>query len=275
MNTELNDSSDRPLSVARFHGLGNVVQLLPILRSHADQGRSVELITRPEWGDVFRHVVPEISFGTEIGASTIDLDELTRFARPTESRTDEFAGALGISGVEHRPVALPAEWLREWEHLEHAILFAPEAAHESRRCPDALAMDIGVQLMDEKLVVVGNRSTPAIHCHADLRGKTGLQDLLTLVRQAAAVISMDSAMLHIATLLGTPAVGIFSGIDPLMRTHPWQRVLVLVGDVPCRPCNKKETCNGQYFCLRRIGAHDVVQGVQQLGALRERAIRVI
>ncbi len=252
-----------------------MVQLLPILRSHADQGRPVELITRPEWGDVFRNVMPEISFGTEASPTTIDLDELTRFARPTESRTDEFADALGISGVQHRPVTLPAEWMPAWEHLQDAVLFAPEAAHESRRCPDALAIDIGVAFSGQKLVVVGNLPAPLVPCHADLRMKTGLQDLLVLVRHAVAVVCMDSAMLHIATLLGTPAVALFSGIDPLHRTHSWQRVIVLVGDVPCRPCNKKETCNGEYFCVRRIGARDVVQAVRQLGTLNERAIHAI
>ena len=266
---------DRPLSVARLHGLGNVVQLLPILRSHAEQGRSVELITRPEWGDVFRELLPEISFGTAVGASTVDLDALTLYARPTESRTDEFADALGVSGVEHRPIALPPAWLREWGHLREAILFAPEAAHESRRCPDPLAIAIGAELGHEKLVLVGNVTTPVVACHTDLRGKTGLKDLLILVRQASAVICMDSAMLHIATLLGTPAVAIFGGIDPHLRTHPWQRVTVLVGDVSCRPCNKRETCNGAFYCLQRIGVHHVVQAMKDLGQRNERAIWVI
>jgi ADP-heptose:LPS heptosyltransferase len=210
-----------------------------------------------------------------VGPSTIDLDELTRFARPTESRTDEFADALGVSNVEHRPITLPSDWLREWDHLHGAILFAPEAAHESRRCPDPLAIAIGTDLTQQKLVIVGNLATPEVPCHTDLRGKTGLRDLLALVRHAAAVICMDSAMLHIATLLGTPAVAIFGGIDPHMRTHPWQRVTVLVGNVSCRPCNKRETCNGAFYCLQRIGARDVVQAVRDLDQLRERAIRVI
>ncbi|MFN8579675.1 MAG: glycosyltransferase family 9 protein, partial [Gemmatimonadaceae bacterium] len=264
-----------PLSVARFHGLGNVVQLLPILRSHAEQGRDVELITRPEWGSVFRYLVPEISFGSEPSAATIDLDAVTRFARPTESRTDEFAEALGISGVEHRPVVLPPSWLDEWSEVKGAVLFAPEAAHESRRCPDALALDIAGHFRDDRLVVVGNAPQPLVSCHADLRGKTGLRDLLILVRQSAVVISMDSAMLHIATLLGTPAVALFSGIDPLMRTHEWQRVIVLVGDVPCRPCNKNETCNGEYFCLKRIGGADVARAVREVRDARGRTLRVI
>jgi len=155
------------------------------------------------------------------------------------------------------------------------VLFAPEAAHESRRCPDVLALDVARELSHDMLVVVGNLSAPVIPCHADLRGATGLKDLLVLVRQASAVACMDSAMLHLATLLGTPAVAIFSGIDPLLRTHPWQKVSVLVGDVPCRPCNKNETCNGAYFCLRRISGSDVATAVREVRTAGRRTIRVI
>jgi ADP-heptose:LPS heptosyltransferase len=155
------------------------------------------------------------------------------------------------------------------------VLFAPEAAHESRRCPDSLAAGIGVDMAESRLVLVGNNTSPAIGCHADLRGGTTLRDLFVLVRHAGAVISMDSAMLHIATLLGTPAVALFGGIDPLMRTHPWHRVIVLVGNVACRPCNKRETCDGAFFCLRRIGPRDVRQAVDDLAAVTAREVRVL
>jgi ADP-heptose:LPS heptosyltransferase len=252
-----------------------VVQLLPVLRTLAGSGRDVELVTRPEWGAVLSRIAPEITFSPAARTDTLDLDEMTLAAPSTENRTMEFMRMLGVTALAPQPAVVPKEWLDKWAHLGGSILFAPDATFASRQCPPSLAVQIGDRLGEESVVVVGLERAPTIRCQADLRGATGVADLFALVALARCVICVDSAVLHIATLLDTPAVALFGGIDPESRTRPGQRVVVLVGDVPCRPCNKHETCGGAFHCLHRITADHVAQGLQSAMSARSRSIRVV
>ena len=154
-------------------------------------------------------------------------------------------------------------------------MFAPEAAHPSRECPPALAEGTANRLHDQPLVVIGRDRTMPVPCAHDLRGMTSLEDMFAIVSIASRVICMDSGVLHMAVLLGTPAVAIFGGITPESRTHPSQHLVVLAGDVPCRPCDKNETCGGAYHCLRRLTPDHVLQAAATLAERRERSILVL
>ncbi len=68
---------------------------------------------------------------------------------------------------------------------------------------------------------------------------------------------MDSGVLHIAAAVGTPTVALFGGIDPTHRIRKNQNVVVLHSDLDCFPCNKNETCNGQYPCIKSTQPENV------------------
>lgn len=263
------------VSVSRCHGLGNVLQLLPVLRTLGLDGRDVELVTRTEWACAVARLAPEIRVVTTRRAETLDLDAYTLHLRSTRNRTDEFMELLGVKALRPFDTVVPDEWLAPWGHVQGAIVFAPEAAHQSRQCPPALAVGIGTLLRDEFLVVVGRDPSPPVPCRLDLRGQTTLEDMIAIVALAARVICMDSGVLHAATLLGTPAVAVFGGITPESRTRQDQHLVVLAGDVPCRPCDKHETCAGAYHCLARIKPADVVASSALLHQISSRRIRTV
>lgn len=262
-----------PVVVVRRHGLGNVLQLLPVLRSLAHLGRQVELITQPAWMKAIAAIAPEIQVSTSGRAGAFDLDALT-LTVTTGNRTAEFMEVLGCSVLADLPTTIPAAWLDRWDAIGGSVVFAPEAAFPARQCPPQLAVDIGRVLMERRVVVVGCDPSPAIACWRDLRGVTSLEDLVAIVHLAGQVICMDSGVLHLAALLHKPTVALFGGISPESRTRPDQDVVVLAGDVPCRPCNKKETCGGAYWCLGRIGAANVRAALESLPR-RTRAIRLV
>lgn len=259
------------VAVVRRHGLGNVLQLLPVLRTLAADGRSVTLTTRAEWTDALSAIAPEVTLSQHAEPGAVDLDRLT--LTPTRlNRTAEFMAALGVSAMHKRPVTVPSAWLERWSALAGAVVFSPEASFPARRCPPPLTTAIGADLADRRLVVVGCDSRQPIPCWRDLRGRTSLSDLFAIVRLASAVVCMDSGVLHIAGLLDVPTVALFGGITPESRTRVDQRTIVLAGDVSCRPCDKNETCNGAYWCLARLRSQHVMDALRALETIRERKI---
>ena len=78
--------------------------------------------------------------------------------------------------------------------------------------------------------------------HAAMRAPaTNIRDLVGLSRAAALVISGDTGPLHIATAVGTPAVGIFGPTDPA-RNGPWSEFFRLMAASRNRKSGRMPKC---------------------------------
>lgn len=78
----------------------------------------------------------------------------------------------------------------------------------------------------------------------DLTGALTLSELAALTQSARAFAGVDSAPMHIAAAVGTPALALF-GPSSELAWGPWRvpsRVIVS-GDFPCRPCGL-DGCGG-------------------------------
>jgi heptosyltransferase-3 len=78
----------------------------------------------------------------------------------------------------------------------------------------------------------------------DLTGQLTLQELAALTQQARAFVGVDSAPMHIAAAVGTPAVAIF-GPSSEIAWGPWRATSCVVASrqFPCRPCGL-DGCGG-------------------------------
>lgn len=259
----------RRLSVARRHGLGNVLLLLPVLRTLLRRGCAVELVTRPEWGRVVAALLPGLAIAAERGPATVDLDEATRELPPAEHRTDELARILGVAPPLHEELPeVPGAWKGPFRRLAGGIVLAPEASHPARCWPEASVRAVAEALRGSGLCLTGMESRPDLPCDHDFRGRLSLEELFGLVAVCRCVIAMDSATLHVARLAGTPCVAVFGGIDPVYRLRARDRVVALSAGLDCCPCNKRETCDGRYDCLSALPPQAVLNAVQTAGSLR-------
>lgn len=266
----------KSLSVLRRHGLGNVVQLLRRLVVEAHEGRPVELVTRPEWVAPLQAIAPGVAFGTEAHAGTINLDAATETLVPSEHRQAEFARLLGLEARDPSYLTIPDAWRDAWRDVRRHVAFSPEAEHPSRRCPDARAVEIaGALRLAAPTLLLGSSLEPALPADLDLRQRTTLPELFGVLASVAAAVCMDSGILHIALAVRTPVVAIFGGIDPAYRIDAGERCIALVGAVPCRPCNKNETCEGRYDCLQRQSGSSVRAALDALGSCTRREIREV
>lgn len=92
----------------------------------------------------------------------------------------------------------------------------------------------------------------------------GLRGELALMSQLDVMLSMDSANMHLASLVGTRVVSIWGGTHPYAGFLGWNQKpndCVQV-DLPCRPCSvygNKPCLRGDYACLSGIKPIQVIE----------------
>ncbi|MDQ7787599.1 MAG: lipopolysaccharide heptosyltransferase I [Thermodesulfovibrionales bacterium] len=92
-----------------------------------------------------------------------------------------------------------------------------------------------------------------------LIGKTGLKELVEIMRNAKFVVSNDSGPMHIAAALGIPVFALFGPTEP-RKTGPYGiHHTVLREEVPCAPCLKRK-CN-ELNCMRDLSVGRVSDAI--------------
>ena len=258
------------LIIRRRHGLGNLLMLFPVLTYHLQRGTAVTLETEPEWVAIFSELLPEIEFTAQRIDQAKDLDRITLSQIPSAHRTDEFAELLGApAGLPPTIFTVPPAWREEFNRFGQAILLSFEAAHPSRRWPEEhvgrfLAKTVAAGL---PFVLTGLEKPAGPPEPNDLRGQLSLKELFGLMGAAKGIVTMDSGSLHLAAAVGLPALALFTAINPLFRVRPEHRVRVISTGLDCQPCNKNETCNGDYRCITTIDPDFVFEQLATLDQL--------
>lgn len=263
-------AKDNRLILRRRHGLGNLLMLFPVLTYHLDRGTAVTLETEPESSAVFSELLPEIEFTTQKIDQAKDLDQITRSNIPSAHRTDEFAEILGAPpGLKPTVLTVPQAWRRDFDRFGEATLFSFEAAHPSRRWPEEHVSRFLEKTIaaDRPFVLIGLDKPSGPLGSNDLRGQLSLKELLGLMGAAKGLLTMDSGNLHLAAAVGLPTLALFTAIDPVFRVRPEHRVRVVSTNLDCQPCNKNETCNGDYRCIRNISPEFVFDQIPTLDRL--------
>lgn len=101
----------------------------------------------------------------------------------------------------------------------------------------------------------------------NLCGRLNVADTAALLKNAALLVSMDSGILHLGVLAGTPTVSLFgSGIaDKWAPKGP--NHICIDKKLPCSPCTKFGTtppCKNFKACLLQITPEDVIKGIKRL-----------
>ncbi len=107
-------------------------------------------------------------------------------------------------------------------------------------------------------------------------GKLTLRQSAALIGRASALVTNDSAPLHLATAMGTPVVALFGptvtafGFGPLHAGD----VALGVDELHCRPCSPHgppQCPLGHHRCMRELTVEAVIAAIEELGALRRRS----
>lgn len=88
-------------------------------------------------------------------------------------------------------------------------------------------------------------------------GRLGLEKELVLLSHLDVLVAMDSANMHLASLVATPVVSVWGATHPYAGFMGWnqQEANAVQVDLSCRPCSvfgNKPCKRGDYACLREI-----------------------
>ena len=96
----------------------------------------------------------------------------------------------------------------------------------------------------------------------------GLASELALMSQLDVMLSMDSANMHLASLVGTRVVSVWGGTHPYAGFLGWNQKPndCVQLDLPCRPCSvygNKPCFRGDYACLNGITPSQILEKLVQ------------
>ncbi len=93
--------------------------------------------------------------------------------------------------------------------------------------------------------------------------RLGFWQLAAALRQADAVVSPDTGLLHLAVVLGIPALGLYGSSDPVVAGLPQTAGRILRTGISCSPCRERD-------CQRRQCMEELTPGLVKVALLDER-----
>lgn len=96
-----------------------------------------------------------------------------------------------------------------------------------------------------------------------VKSQHGLADELALMGQLDVMLTMDSANMHLASLVGTRVVSVWGGTHPYAGFLGWNQKEddCIQLDLPCRPCSvygNKPCYRDDYACLNDIAPEQII-----------------
>lgn len=195
---------------------------------------------------------------------------------------------MGVSGDSNDFALTPSEpnvsklhdWLKAHRKRSSSplVALAPAAAYGPAKEWPASNFAAAIDLLDSRIgaecVLVGAPSERA-RCEEVARlghgstiiaaGETGIGELIALLARCAGFIGNDSGVMHVASALGIPTVGIFGSTNPL-RTGPLGKSSrVLWRQLECSPCLARTCRFGHYDCLTQVTANEAVDALESIG----------
>ena len=163
------------------------------------------------------------------------------------------------------------------------IGIAPFAAHEGKIYPIQLMEKVIQKLINTyphcKIFLFGGgaKETQVLNGWAETYQQVinassnlaGLPQELILMSHLKVMISMDSANMHLASLVATPVVSVWGATHPYAGFMGWKQDPdnAVQIELPCRPCSiygNKPCMRGDYACLKNIAPDSIVEKVSKV-----------
>jgi heptosyltransferase II len=109
--------------------------------------------------------------------------------------------------------------------------------------------------------VVARAAQPAVR---NLCGATSLADVVDLLASAAAAVSNDSGLLHVAAAAGAPVVAIYGSSSPSFTPPLTDAAAVVSLELECSPCFARDCPLKHMRCLNDLAPAAVLRAIEQV-----------
>lgn len=197
---------------------------------------------------------------------------------PTETTAPTFVSLFPPEGG---PLYTITSRIGEKKGFQQWIGIAPFAAHQGKIYPTELMEQVieGIARnhpscriflfggSDEERAQLDTWATRYSHCTNASSLLANLSEELILMSHLHVMVTMDSANMHLASLVNTPVVSVWGATHPYAGFLGWrqQAANCIQLDLPCRPCSiygSKSCLHGDYRCLRGIQPQAIVDRVE-------------
>ncbi len=164
-----------------------------------------------------------------------------------------------------------------------AIGLAPFAAHKGKTYPTEQTRQVVAGLVEkypEARLFLFGRGQQEEELFAELCQQYGqcvfvanhtetLREELILMSHLDVMMSMDSANMHLASLVGTPVVSVWGATHPFAGFMGWQQKAenAVQTDLSCRPCSafgQKPCLRRDYACLTGIAPQTIIDKIDSV-----------
>lgn len=98
----------------------------------------------------------------------------------------------------------------------------------------------------------------------NLVGKTSLLGAAAVIDEAQLLVGVDTGLTHMGIARNTPTIAIFGSTRPYLEPLN-SSGRVIYESLPCSPCRRHPTCNGEFTCLKNISAEKVIHVLDEMG----------
>lgn len=177
----------------------------------------------------------------------------------SEEWADKFLEANWLKKSQ-RLVAISLAASRRWESKNWGIAQVAELA-------DMLAKEKGIRGvlvgLEEDRSYVNAFSKKSSSKPIDAVGKTDFSKLISLIKRCDALLTGDSAPMHVAAAEGTPFVAIFGPTDPDRHLPQAEKKKVIHKNIKCAPCYKP-TCRKNMKCMSTVKPQEVFEALEEV-----------
>jgi len=170
--------------------------------------------------------------------------------------------------------------LRPISSLKSGIGIAPFAQHFGKMLPLEKSFELAKELAKNHQLYFfggGKNETEILKAWENklpnsksVAGMLTLKEELDIISKLQLMISMDSANMHLASLVGTRCVSIWGSTHPYAGFLGYGQKLedaVQINDLTCRPCSvfgDKECYRGDWACLQEIKVEQILEKIDKV-----------
>ena len=193
--------------------------------------------------------------------------------KPLKRTVERYADVFRKMGF---PLELSHQY-RSQTAEKNGIGFAPFAQHKGKMMPLEKSFELArVLAKSHKIYFFGGgreedeilrKWESQIPNTLSLSGKLTLKEELQKISELETMISMDSANMHLASLMGTRCVSIWGSTHHFAGFLGYgqsEEDIVHVKDLSCRPCSvfgDKECFRGDYACLEELNIQKIIDRI--------------